>query len=128
MKPFVVIAIVLTVACSCGRSTSPPRSDPGSAVPGTADAGTTTSVLSGANVLQIRNFGFSTLVVKRGAHVIGRNGDAVSHSITADAGTFDSGVIGGRSDGSFAAPTGTGTYAYHCSLHPSMQGALTVTA
>jgi plastocyanin len=52
--------------------------------------------------------------------------DAVTHNITADDGSFTSGalVAGASFDATFDAP---GTYGYHCSIHPTMKGTITVT-
>ena len=54
------------------------------------------------------------------------NGDAIDHTMTADAGraTFDTGhVVGGKTSTSRPRP---GTYTFHCAIHSSMKGTLTV--
>jgi plastocyanin len=52
--------------------------------------------------------------------------NSVTHNITADDGSFTSGelVAGTSFDATFDAP---GTYGYHCSIHPTMKGTITVT-
>jgi plastocyanin len=52
--------------------------------------------------------------------------NSVTHNITADDGSFTSGelVAGTSFDATFDAP---GTYGYHCSIHPTMKGTVTVT-
>ncbi len=50
----------------------------------------------------------------------------VTHDITADNGSFDTGPI---SPGSTSAPikmTTAGSFGYHCSIHPTMVGTLNV--
>jgi plastocyanin len=51
---------------------------------------------------------------------------AVIHNITADAGSFTSNELqaGSSFEATFDSP---GTYAYHCSIHPTMKGTVTVT-
>ena len=54
------------------------------------------------------------------------NTDGAPHTLTSVDGAFDTGVIGGGESGGFTAPAAPGTYAFFCSLHPSMTGTLTV--
>jgi plastocyanin len=70
-------------------------------------------------------FSSSSLTVASGTTVKWTNNDAITHTVTADDGTFDSGNIapGGTYSHTFS---GVGTYAYHCSIHPSMKGKITV--
>jgi plastocyanin len=59
-----------------------------------------------------------------GGGAYGSNGTA--HNITADDGSFASGALppGSSFEGTFSTP---GTYGYHCSIHPTMKGTVTVT-
>lgn len=52
------------------------------------------------------------------------NHDSFKHTITSDDGVFDVTVESGATE-SLPALT-PGTYAFHCKIHPSMQGTLTV--
>jgi plastocyanin len=55
------------------------------------------------------------------------NEDSVGHTVTANGGAFGSGTIAPGT--SFTRTFATaGTFAYHCSIHPSMTGTITVTA
>ncbi|HEX3234373.1 MAG TPA: cupredoxin family copper-binding protein [Gemmatimonadales bacterium] len=82
---------------------------------------------TGAARVRIANlsFGPSELRVRAGARVRWVNGDQVQHSVTADNGTFDSGLIdpGAGFERVFDRP---GTYAYHCTPHPFMQARVIV--
>lgn len=51
--------------------------------------------------------------------------DAVNHTVTADDGSFDSGALkeGATFTHAFSAP---GTFSYHCTIHSSMKGTVTV--
>lgn len=84
---------------------------------------------STAGTVQIANFAFtpSSLTVKVGTTVTWTNTDSVSHTVTADDGSFTSGKIatGSTFKETFAK---AGTYAYHCAIHSSMTGTITVTA
>ena len=69
----------------------------------------------------------SILSVPVGATVEWHNQDGVQHTVTSDIqGQFDSGVLipGKKFDNKFNIP---GIYGYHCSIHPGMQGTITVT-
>jgi plastocyanin len=81
----------------------------------------------------IKNFSFNpaTLTVKAGTNVTWTNEDSVTHDLTNDA-------IGDIAEGrlfSLDVEPGktfsftfnnTGTYNYHCDIHPSMKGAIVV--
>jgi plastocyanin len=54
------------------------------------------------------------------------NNDTEVHSIVSDDGiSFNSGNMPAGSSFSFT-PTATGTFAYHCGVHPGVQGSLYV--
>ena len=78
--------------------------------------------------VSIKNFSFQppTLTVSAGTTVTWHNQDGTDHTITSDTGLFDSGVVnpGKKFSFGFDAP---GSYSYHCSIHPNMQGKIIVT-
>lgn len=58
--------------------------------------------------------------------VIWANDDGLQHTVTADDGvSFDSGNIGGGEAYSHTF-SATGTFPYHCTIHPTMVGTLVV--
>lgn len=77
--------------------------------------------------VKISDFSFqpASISVTTGSTVVWTNEDSVSHTITADDGSFDSGSIAGgsRFEHIFSQ---SGTYRYHCSIHPSMTGEVAV--
>ena len=87
--------------------------------------------ISGTAYVVIKNFSFipSNVKIKKGTKVIWVNNDTTTHTIVADAGTG----VGMNSDkltpGDSYAYTfpNAGTFTYHCGLHPSMIGTVTVT-
>jgi plastocyanin len=77
----------------------------------------------------IRNLAFAPgkLKIATGATVTWRNGDPLTHTITATDHSFDSGSVeyGRTWSRTFAR---AGTYTYSCSLHPFMKGTIVVKA
>ncbi len=77
--------------------------------------------------IDIAGFAFSGQTsVDGGQAITVVNADGAPHTLTSVDGLFDTGVIGGGASGSLAAPITPGSYAFFCSLHPSMTGTLTV--
>jgi plastocyanin len=78
---------------------------------------------AGATDVRIANLAFDakTVRVRAGTTVRWTNGDQLQHSVTADDGTFDSGLIDPNRfyQRVFDRP---GDYAYHCTPHPFMTG------
>lgn len=74
----------------------------------------------------IANFAFTSTPVVVGTTVTVKNKDSTTHTVTADQGGFSVTVNGG-STATFTAPTAPGTYKFHCNIHPTMHGSLTVT-
>jgi len=67
----------------------------------------------------------STLRVARGTAVTVTNQDTTTHTWTGDGGAWDSGQLppGATSRHTFAT---SGTFTYHCSIHPTMTGTVAV--
>jgi plastocyanin len=82
-----------------------------------------------AKTIEIKDFSFqpSSISVPVGTSVTWVNHDQASHTITSDDGKFDSGTMknGAEFNFTFFQP---GTYSYHCNIHPSMNGMVTVTS
>lgn len=81
----------------------------------------------GANEVYIQNMSFSpgTLTITVGTTVKWTNKDGVTHTVTSDNGLFNSGNI--ASNGTYTYSfTSTGTFEYHCAIHPSMLGTVKV--
>jgi plastocyanin len=66
-------------------------------------------------------------IVHVGDTVTWANSGGVSHTVTSDAGAFDSGILqpGGSYSQTFNTP---GVYPYHCEIHPQMTGMVIVNA
>jgi len=78
--------------------------------------------------VRIQDFSFTppALNITVGTQVTWLNGGPSNHTVTANDGSFDSGTI--QRNGTFAFTfSKAGTFAYHCSIHPTMTGTVTVT-
>jgi plastocyanin len=98
---------------SCG--TSSPATTPPSTTPGQS------------NTVTIENIAFSpaNITVAAGTTVTWTNKDPVTHTVTSDTGIFDSGNLSPGSNFSHTF-NDKGTFAYHCKIHTSMHGTVTV--
>lgn len=81
-----------------------------------------------AKKLTISAFTFTpgTLKVAAGGKIKVVNQDAVAHTVTSDDGTSFDVMVPAKSTVTFKAPATKGTFTYHCSIHPTMLGALKV--
>src|SRR5262245_55262056 len=117
--PLLLVAAVAIIAAPCNGT--------GPAAYGAPASTAATTTTTAATAATIKDFSFQpdVLKVKVGAKVTWTNDDAVPHTVTADTNSFASGNL--RSAGSFSFTfTRPGTYAYHCSIHPSMHGSVVV--
>jgi plastocyanin len=135
--PLLLLAVSLGLSSGCGSYSSP---DNAQNPPPPASMANDVSIVVGASGLTTTAFSPSPKVVSLGGNpsVTVRwvnnditNGDyaqgtATSHNIASDNGAFaTSGVLGGNA--TFSANfTAAGDYPYHCAIHPSMVGTITV--
>ena len=111
-----VLLVMLVVFSNCSKSSSY-GSNPGS--------GTTT----GTTTINIQSMAFSpsNLSVTAGTTVKWTNNDGMTHTVTSnDGASFDSGNLGAGSSFSHTF-SAAGTFPYHCTIHSSMTGTITVT-
>lgn len=100
------------------KAGSQPEPQPAAAVPSQAAA-----------VVVIKNFQYqpAQLNVRVGQTVEFRNEDIYDHTVTADDGSFDSGLIKGGQSWKLTV-TKPGTIPYHCAPHPNMKAVLVASA
>jgi plastocyanin len=113
----IVVAPLLLLAVACSSSKK-------------ASTGTTTAGSAGPTVVA-KDIAYSpaALTVKAGDTVTFKNNDGPTHTFTADDGSFDSGRLAPGKSFTFAVPSSakSGTkIAFHCQIHSSMKGTLTV--
>jgi plastocyanin len=115
-----LLAAVAMIATACSSTGSTAYGAP-------ASTAATTTAATAASAATIQGFSFQPAVLKAksGAKVTWTNRDAVAHTVTADNGSFASGNLQTGRSFSFTF-TRAGTYAYHCSIHPSMHGSVVV--
>jgi plastocyanin len=104
-----------------------PTPPPAQAEPAPGQAAVDTSAAHAGATATVQDFSFrpGRLVVKPGTTVVWINQGQVTHTVTADDRSFESGEIppGGRRSITFSKP---GTYTYHCTPHPFMKGVVEV--
>jgi plastocyanin len=115
---FIVVIVLALAACSGSPSPTPPAAASAQASGGA----------SGSSAVEIKGLAFNpaSITVKTGTTVIWTNNDSTTHTVTLDDGSVDSGNVTAGS--TFEHPFGVaGTFAYHCKIHSSMHGTVTVT-
>ena len=74
--------------------------------------------------LEGSTFAPDAVTVAAGDTVTWQNADSIDHTVTADDGAFDQDLAGGDTyEETFDE---AGEFAYHCEIHPSMTGTITV--
>ena len=148
LAPVVGLFAIFVMACGGGSPSSAPAASnapaasaaapstaPSAAAPSTAASASTaagggacTAANGTATVnVTVQNFAFSpSAITAKVGDVIGfTNKDSVGHTATVDDGSCSTDTI---SNGTTATLTFTaaGTYPFHCKIHPSMKGTITV--
>ena len=111
---------VILAACD---STTSPTTAPLSTVNPTANP-------ASGNTVTLQNIAYNpaSITAHVGDTVTWNNADAFAHTVTSDSGapaSFDSGNLDASGTFTFTFST-AGTYAYHCKIHASMHGTVTV--
>ena len=122
-----LLASLLACGSGTGYGSNPPSPPPAPPpAPGTV-------------FVTISDYQFSpdTITIAKNTPVRWSNGGAVSHTATADSGSFDSGPLGGTGTDPYGTPMQggkydhtfaiAGTFTYHCLIHSVMRGAVIVT-
>lgn len=116
----IVFLMILAVACT--------SSQPSNNAPEKAKTTAPSSQQSGQQVaVSIKNFKFAPqdIVVRAGTTVVWTNDDSVPHTVESSDGTLKSDELSKGDTYKFTF-TKAGTYDYHCGIHPSMHGSVTV--
>jgi plastocyanin len=88
-------------------------------------SGASTTKATDAQITIDSAFTFHSTPVAAGSTVTIRNDSASDHTVTQDSAGFDV-AVPANGTATFTAPA-AGTYAFHCKIHPTMHGTLTVT-
>lgn len=120
------LAICMLAAAIALIGLARPGPDRPTAAP-VADAPAADGAAAPAPTIAIADFAFDgDVTAVAGSVVTVRNDDPFEHTLTAVDGSFDTGLLGGSASTDVTLPSAPGTYAYFCSLHPSMTGSLVV--
>ncbi len=112
------------IACNDNNNGTSPTSVP-SATP--SPTTTTASVVVTINGMKgNQSFSPNPAVVKAGQTIAWKNGDTIAHTATADNASFDTGSIAPGATSKTITMPAAGTMGYHCSIHPTMVGTVTV--
>ncbi len=121
------LLLATVAACAGPSATSAPTVAPSSAP--AASAGASAAASEGASAVTIKDFAFhpSAVTVKVGSTITWTNQDSAGHTVTFDTGGVTSGTLatGATFSNTFAT---AGTFTYHCAIHSSMTGSVTVTS
>jgi plastocyanin len=129
-----VTAAPVTPAAATDAPTAAPASQPASEAPSEAateapsEAAAACEVVDGATgtAAEIRGFAYpADLAVAAGGSITWTNADGAPHTVTFDDGTCASGTIGAGGSATVRYDV-AGTFAFHCSIHPTMTGTLVV--
>ncbi|MDO8483715.1 MAG: cupredoxin domain-containing protein [Candidatus Limnocylindrales bacterium] len=134
-RPLVTLAagaILLLAACSSGGATSAPTTAASAAPSAEAPAAPPAaacaeSAAAGEVSVAIKDFAFgpADIQAKVGQTVTFTNNDSAPHTATLDDGSCTTpNISNGASDGLVL--SAAGTYPFHCSVHPTMKGTITV--
>lgn len=116
------LAVVALSACSSGGGAAATGGGGGGAAP------CSVATTAGAVAAGIKNFAFdpSTVTAKVGDTITWTNNDTAGHTVTVDSqSSCDTGTIASGATGSLTF-TAAGTYAFHCKIHSSMHGTITI--
>jgi plastocyanin len=132
-RPTLVIALAVLAlgAVGCGSSGNKSSSNTSTTSPAgsgtTAASPTSTAASGGSDNITIQHFKFGpeTLSVKQGSKVtVAILDDGVPHSVTADDGSFDTGIFMKSNGPKTITVSKGGTIKYHCQVHSFMHGTI----
>lgn len=122
LTPTLAICALAAATTAGLLALEPERSSAPIAAAVTVPAGAAAPV---ATQLVIESFTFAAPVVAAGGTIQVVNRDSVEHTVSADDGSFDVAVDGGRAT-TFTAPAAPGSYRFVCAIHPAMTATVTV--
>lgn len=98
---------------------------PMSMAPASGEPAGSPAAAGGSVTIKDLSFQPNALTVPVGSTVTWTNNDSTQHTVSADDGSFDSGIL--QQGATFSQTFATaGTFAYHCNIHDTMTGTITV--
>lgn len=137
MRRYQVVVVVLAVllvsaGVACSKSTTSATSQPSAVASASTGGGAASGCpdLSADNpfLITIQNMAFhpSCLTASSSASITIVNMDSVDHTFTIDGTQVDVTIAAGQTFNGESAGLKPGTYTFHCKIHPSMTGTITV--
>ena len=123
VRRLVLLAGALAFITACGSSSN--SATPTSPTPSPSTSGSTVAIPQGAQSKGTGGYAPNPITVTVGTTVTWTNNDTTGHTVTSNAGAFDSGALGAGRSFSFTFPA-AGTFQYHCNFHPGMVGSVVV--
>lgn len=123
----VVIGLGIALASTCSDSNPASPSPPANPGGGGGNGAPADLVITITGMNGNQSYSPNPASVRVGQRVAWRNADSEAHTSTADGGAFNTGVIGVNVTSAPITMNSAGSFPYHCSLHPTMVGRLTVT-
>jgi plastocyanin len=120
-----VAALAVVALAACGDDGDDDAPDDAAGTTTTTEGGGDEPA-TGGTTIEAKDFELTSITVAPGAEVEVVNGDDVAHTVTSDDDEFDSGSVAGGTSATFTAPSEPGEHPFHCDIHPSMTGTLTV--
>ena len=106
---------VMISTAACGSSSTP-----------TSPTTTADVTVSIAGILGAQSFVPNPIAMRVGQTISWKNADSVTHDATQDASGFTTGNVSPGATSSPIMMSTAGTFTYHCAIHPSMVGTITV--
>lgn len=124
LRPLALVLVLGLLVAACGDDDTEAATT--TTTTGTDATTTTEAAPEDGPTVTIQDFDFGQPVtVAAGEPITIVNEDGVTHTFTADDGSFDTGGIDGGGSASITVDA-PGEYTFHCSIHPSMTGSITV--
>jgi plastocyanin len=126
-RGLLVTAVALAALTLAACSTTSGSTTTSASTTTTAAGSTTTTAPDAGTTVTIHNLAFDpgTLIVTVGTTVTWVNDDGTTHTVTADGGAFDSGHLAAGATFQFTFDQ-VGDFPYHCSIHTTMHGIISV--
>ena len=115
-----VLCALMAVACG-SDSTAPPTNPTPPSTSGGTTANVTVSIIANAGS---QAFAPNPATIRAGQTLAFQNSSQAAHRIVADSGAWDAGTV--QPGSSSPVVTITAGTTYHCTIHPSMVGTLTI--
>ena len=113
----IVVTGAALIASACGSNSSSPTA-------AASTAADVTVTIQGDNAGN--SYAPNPVTMRVGQTIAWRNADAITHTATQNAGAFNTGSISAGATSAATMMSTAGTFAYHCTIHPGMVGAVSV--